>query len=373
MTDDIRFVLEQALRAPSGDNTQPWRWVVRGESIELWNESSDDPLHTLYSGSRDNSQASYLSFGAAIENASVAATTRGYRAEISYFPDPACPLLIAVLALLKDPSVAPDPLADFLAARVTNRRPYRRVPLADAERAALLSATEDRALGEIKLLDDRQSVAKLATIASLHDELIFSIKRLHAYIFSHINWTRREDDRRRIGFYFPTLAAPPFTWGFMQLMRHWWFMRIGIACGLHRFISLEQRIIYRESGGYGIMLLPGDSPADWVRVGRLTERVWLAATREGLSLHPLNGVILLSLSVETEEGKRMFSRAQRQRLVEGSEGIARIFGVERGRIAFLFRVGRGRAPGGRTSRLPFERLVEVAAPLEHAARSPHER
>jgi len=362
MNDDSRFILEQALRAPSGDNTQPCHWVVRGNILELWNKSSNDPLHALYGSSPENSQALYVSFGMAIENVSVAATTRGYRTAVSYFPDQGRPTLIAVLTLEHDATIAPDPLANALKKRMTNRKMYRASPLTSDERAKLLAAGTDRESGETKLLDDRQSVKELARIASLHDELIFSIKGLHEYVFNHINWTKREDDRRRIGFYFPTLAAPPFTWGFMQLMRHWWIMRIGITFGLHKFISLEQRFVYRHSGAYGIVTAHGTAPTDWVRVGRLTERLWLAATNEGLSFHPLNGVLLLTLGIDTDEGQQMFSSEQQRRLKDASGAIARIFDVHGATIAFMFRIGHGKLPSARTSRLPFEKMVDIVPP-----------
>jgi len=188
---------------------------------------------------------------------------------------------------------------------------------------------------------------------------MFGTKPLHDYIFSHINWTKSEDRRRRVGFYFPTLAAPPFTWGAMQLLRHWWIMRLGIALGLHRLIALEQRFVYRRAGAYGIVLARGDSPTDWMRVGRLVERIWLAATNAGLSLQPLTGVIFLTIGSGTEEGKRTFTLDERNRLKEARENIARIFGVEDRTLAFMFRIGRAKPPSAHTSRRPFEQMVDI--------------
>ena len=359
MNDDIRFILENALLAPSGDNNQPWHWVVRGNTLELWSRFSDEPLNSLYSNSSKNTSSAYLALGTAIENASIAGTARGYRTAISYFPDSSRPMLSAVLTLSKDARVQPDPLANVLSRRVTNRKPYSHKPLQPHERAKLLEAGRDEELGETKFIDDRTSINKLATLASLHDELMFGTKPLHDYIFSHINWTKSEDRRRRVGFYFPTLAAPPFTWGAMQLLRHWWIMRLGIALGLHRLIALEQRFVYRRAGAYGIVLARGDSPTDWMRVGRLVERIWLAATNAGLSLQPLTGVIFLTIGSGTEEGKRTFTLDERNRLKEARENIARIFGAQGKTLAFMFRIGRAKPPSAHTSRRPFEQMVDI--------------
>ena len=359
--EDVRFILENALRAPSGDNTQPWRWVVRGNVFELWNESSDEPLHTLYSSSQDNSQASHLSFGAAIENAVIAATVRNYRTDVFYFPNPVQSLLVARLVFVIDSAITADSLGQTLSKRVTNRKTYRRKPLQPEERARLIGSSPHEGSEGIRLIDDRASVNELAAIASLHDELIFSTKGLHHYVFAHINWTKREDARRRIGFYFPTLAAPPCTWGFMQIIRHWWVMRIGIALGLHRVIALEQQFVYRQSGAYGIVLTKGDTPTDWIEAGRQVERLWLTATSMGLSVHPLNGTLLLALSLNTEAGQHFFSLQQQDRLREGRRKIASLFSVEDKKIAFMFRIGHGKPPAARTSRLPLEKVVTFAS------------
>lgn len=359
LSDDIRYILTSALLAPSGDNSQPWHWVVRGDTLELWQVPDESPK--AISVNRVGDVPSYIGLGAAIENAVIAASSRGYLATVAYAPDPAQPMLAATLVLSRDAQGAPDRLAAFLEKRETNRKRYARTLLSFDERAALVSANGDGAWGEVRLLDDRPSINTLAAAASLHDELIFTTKVMHDFLFSRINWTKREDARKRTGFYFPTLAAPPFTWGAMQLLRHWWILRIGIALGLHRYIVAEQRSVYRRAAAYGIVISRGRSPADVMRAGRLIERTWLAATAAGLSFQPLTGVIYLADLLETKVGRHVFSPHQQQRIKDAAAEIARAFGAEEETVVFLFRTGHGKPPSSRTSRRPFEHMVSVAA------------
>src|SRR3989339_590851 len=102
MNDDIRFILENALLAPSGDNNQPWHWTVRRNMLELWSRFSDEPMNSLYSSSSSSSSSAYLALGTAIENACIAATARGYRVTVSYFPNSPEPTLVALLILAKE-------------------------------------------------------------------------------------------------------------------------------------------------------------------------------------------------------------------------------------------------------------------------------
>ncbi|KKQ47115.1 MAG: hypothetical protein US66_C0019G0001, partial [Candidatus Moranbacteria bacterium GW2011_GWD2_37_9] len=124
-----------------------------------------------------------LALGTAIENACIAATARGYRVTVSYFPNSPEPTLVALLILAKEVAVKCDPLSHALPERATNRKPYSRKPLQPGDFAMLLDSGKDDELGEIKLLDDRPSIDALAATASLHDELMFSVKGLHDYIF----------------------------------------------------------------------------------------------------------------------------------------------------------------------------------------------
>lgn len=360
MNEDIRFILEEALLAPSGDNTQPWQWIVRDSTLELWSRFPNDRLHDLYSSSSNRGSSAYLALGTAIENACIAATVKKFLTDVTYFPDSSKPTLVATIKLIRDQSVTKDELVDSLSVRMTNRHPYRRTPLTDYERSRLFEACTQSEFGELQILTDRSSIGALATIASLQDELMFSAKDLHDYIFSNINWTKRQDKNRRIGFYYPTLAAPPFSWVMMQLLSQWWFARLGTFFGLHKMISFEQRFVYRQAGAYGVTIALGNTPTDWIKVGRLTERVWLMATKLGLSVHPLNGVVLLVLGIDTDTAKNAFTSSQRERLKAAHAQMSKLFNADDKIIAFLFRIGHAAIPTARTSRLPFNDVVNEA-------------
>ena len=356
MDDAIRFILETALRAPSGDNMQLLHWIVRGDTLELLRSPKEDLLNRM-----TLDRAFFVSVGTMVENVVIAATTRGYRTGISYFPDTSRTDLIAIVRLVVDTSVIADPLAQVLMVRATNRKPYTRQALTSDERTPLLALSGE--LGEMRLLEDTPSIKLLSQAVSVYDELIFSTKVLHNNFFNLISWTKREDERRRTGFYFPTLSAPPFSWGAMQLLRHWWIMKLGIALGLHRLLAFEQRQVYQHAGAYGMILARGDTPLDWVLAGRLVERSWLTATKAGLSFQPLTGTLYLALGMDSEESRNLFSLKQQNRIKKARATLAQLFGVEDRNIAFMFRIGHGNSPGARTSRLPFEKMVQIAAPV----------
>lgn len=87
------------------------------------------------------------------------------------------------------------------------------------------------------------------------------------------------------------------------------------------------------------------------------QRVWLEATRMGLSVQPLTGILFLVqriLKGATEE----LSRLHIQIITDAYKKITDTFGLEKEEtVVFLFRVGRSEPPSARTVRFPLEDVV----------------
>ncbi len=122
MNDDIKFILEHAIAAPSIKNCQPWRWVVVDEhTLQLWRVMERDHKDIELG----NREAHHVSLGAALQNAHIAASARHYRTSVSYFPDPARELLIASITLTKDPE-EPKKVSEHCALQQRKRGAHER-------------------------------------------------------------------------------------------------------------------------------------------------------------------------------------------------------------------------------------------------------
>jgi nitroreductase len=82
-TADLATAVEHALRAPSVNNTQPWQWRIRPDSVELhadWNRhlmATDPDRRDLL-----------LSCGAALHHLEVALAARGLAVQVRRMPEP---------------------------------------------------------------------------------------------------------------------------------------------------------------------------------------------------------------------------------------------------------------------------------------------
>lgn len=87
-------VIEQAVklacRAPSLHNSQPWRWVLEGNAVRLF----EDKDRVLYATDHSGREA-LLGCGAVLDHFRVAMAAAGWTANVDRFPNPNDPLLLA--------------------------------------------------------------------------------------------------------------------------------------------------------------------------------------------------------------------------------------------------------------------------------------
>jgi nitroreductase len=170
-TGTVRTVLALASRAPSVHNTQPWRWRVSAEGLDLYSEESRQLPNTDPDG-RDL----ILSCGAALNHCVVALAAVGWRAKVARLPNPSDPSHLAALELFP---YSADSLDIALAAAIPRRRTDRRhysswpVPVSDI---ALMTARAARNGVTLCLVDDvdrlHRTVAQSVWNHMTHDYLV---------------------------------------------------------------------------------------------------------------------------------------------------------------------------------------------------------
>lgn len=113
---DFLFMVEQAIKAPSGHNTQPWLFKVNESNIEIHpNFEKSLPIVDF-----DNREL-FVSLGCATENLCIAASCMGYEASVSNNNEG-----LITIDLTKSDSVLPNSLFEQIAERQTNRSVYNR-------------------------------------------------------------------------------------------------------------------------------------------------------------------------------------------------------------------------------------------------------
>jgi hypothetical protein len=267
---DIAFLVATAARAPSVHNTQPWKFRVSGNVIELRADTGRQ-LHQVDPAGREL----MISCGAALFGLRLGLRKLGYLGAVGLLPDPAQPWLVARVEPDGNSAMSREE-SDLLAAlphRHTHRGPFTPGEIPPRLLAALqLDASTEGA--ELLLVDDPELVADLAgLVTAAADE-----QRASPQITAELaRWVQPPGSQARDGV--PARARPgsPDTDAP--------FVQAGSGDATAR-LRLPQRDFGQpgtERGGGGspsataVLVTAGDEPADWLRAGQGLHRLLLRA------------------------------------------------------------------------------------------------
>ncbi len=278
---DMAFLVATAARAPSVHNTQPWKFRVRGNAVELLADPSRK-LHRIDPVGREL----MISCGGALFGLRLGLRKLGYLAAVDFLPDPAQPGLVA--------RVGPDGRApmsraevELLAAlphRHTHRGPFApgEIPTRLLTEMRLDAAAEG---GELVLVEDPALVKDLAGLVSAAAEEQRASPEIAAEL---ARWVQPLDSQARDGVPASARLAPmgdPPTGD-----EH----TGGAPAGdVRREDEARPRLPERDFGRPGteiaggvppsataVLVTAGDDAADWLRAGQALHRLLLrAATR----------------------------------------------------------------------------------------------
>jgi molybdopterin/thiamine biosynthesis adenylyltransferase len=346
-------ILDLARWAPSGDNTQPWRFEIAGER-HLVVHGFDTRDHCVYDLTGHPSQ---ISLGALLETVAIAASAHGLKANVRRRPDSPEEKPVFDIRFEPDTGLRPDPLLPYIRHRSVQRRPLSARPLTGREKASL-----EAAVGEgfrVLWLEGFSNRWRAARLMFANAKLRLTLPEAYRVHREVIQWNARfSEDRipdRAVGVDPLTLRLMRWTmrsWRRVEFFNRYlggtWLPRIeldlipSLACAAH-FVILSPT--------------PPRSPDDYVAAGRAAQRFWLVATRLCLQVQP--EMTPLVFAGYAREGVRFSEKsdadAQARALARRLDAL--LGEGEAARAVFMGRIGAGPAAAARSLRLPLARLM----------------
>jgi nitroreductase len=271
--EKLRFMLNYAVLAPSGHNTQPWLFSVSEGEVKLRTDRTRglpvvDP----------EDRALVISCRAALFYLRVAMRHFGYEADVEALPDPDDPDLLARVLLGADHKETEEELMLFQAIpeRRSNRGPFedRQVP------GRLLSALQAAAWEEgtwLHLFEDENAKHTIAELIAEGDRTQLADKRFRRELASwvHPNRTKSRD------------GIPGYAFGFGDLMSLAGPFAIR-TFDMGKGQAAKDRQLAEGSPVLAILGTEGDAPSEWLAAGQALARVLLRARAEGVWASFLN-------------------------------------------------------------------------------------
>ncbi len=355
MTRDIlQQILDLARWAPSGDNTQPWRFEIIGpDRVDIHGYDTRD--HVLYDF---DGHASQMAHGALLETLRLAATRFGLRAE--WCLRPGCPDRAPIYEVTLHPSdISEDPLTPFIERRTVQRRAMRTTPLSSEEKDALISAVgQDYSLQFFDSFSDRLAVGRL-----LWKNAYLRLTCPEAYPVHRdiIEWNARYSSDRIPD---QAVGVDPLTAKLMRWVMQSWqrvdFFNRYLAGTIVPRIQLD--FIPALACASHILLRPKKIQSgltDHLAAGMALQRLWLTATRLGLHLQPEMTPVIFRWYVQAN---RQFS--QEAGINAGAVALAKQFeqisSAQPGDgFAFFCRIGHSGEPRSRSIRKELHQMIDA--------------
>jgi hypothetical protein len=259
----LAFLLRYAILAPSGHNTQPWKFAVGKDEIAIFVNKD----HWLRVADADQREL-YASVGCALENLLIAAEHFGYGHQVTYFPEALNQRLVAAVEFLPgqtSSSFRSPELFDAISARHTNRKPYDGRPIAEEalERIKACVVEDDISL---YLASDSEIKRKADELASRADAIQFADPAF----------------RREMACWADEGAFGP-PWLLAKLAQ----LAVSYLDQSKRVAKKDSELLM-SAPVFGMICSKENDRLSQVKVGQVFERIYLTATALDIRLQPMS-------------------------------------------------------------------------------------
>ncbi|MDC0718469.1 Rv1355c family protein [Nannocystis bainbridge] len=358
-TEQARELVELAARAPSGGNTQPWRWLLRGGRLFLFHERARSESLADF-----RAMGGVAALGAAAESLRLAAHARGLELAQQVFPSADEPDLAAVFERLAGPGpdALPhwhDELAGALGARNTNRKASPREPLDLAHHDALRDATCSISGARLQFVAGDADLAEIADLIGIGDQQRIIDDRLNREMFREVRWTPEEAEATRDGITIDSLELSAADRAGLSMCRRQDALPLLRALGGGKGLRKSAAKAIASASAVGLLTMPRIGAEQFFRGGQALQRMWLVAHALGLAIYPMSTLPYLFLRVR--HGGEGLSEAAVAALAEARPRFTRLFpGEPEQAEVLLFRVSRAEALTQSSLRRPVAEILHVS-------------
>ena len=351
-------VLDLARWAPSGDNSQPWRFEVLGDDRAVVH-AFDTRRHCVYDL---EGHASQLSVGAMLETLRIAAAARQRVARVERRREAPAEAPVFDVRLEPARALAADDLHRAIRDRSVMRKPLSVRSLREDDKRRLEAAVGDAY--RVVWFEGARERLRLAWLAVKSAKIRLTIPEAYAVHRQIIEWDARYSEDRvpdqALGADALSLRSMRWvmaSWDRVQLMNRWFGGTLaprlqldllpGVFCAAHFALVAAK---------------PPQDIDDYLGAGAAVQRFWLTATLLGLQLQPQYTPLVFAEYVRRRVAFTSVESAQR-RAGWVERRLAQLLGEEAAPAAvFLGRLGYGRPHPARSLRLPLERLLVPEKP-----------
>ncbi len=276
----LQFLLHYAVQAPSTHNTQPWRFKLQGHAVDLY--AAPGPALPV---ADPQGREAIISCGAALFYLRVALHYFGYSGDITPFPDPHTPDLLARVGLghQRRPTAEDRLLFGAMRDRHTNRLPFTAAAVPPALCDALHTAAQQEGVW-LRLIAEPPLRQIIATMIAVGDRVQWADPRFRE---EQAAWVHRPQDEHADG-------IPTANLGRGDLAVYT-APRTVASFALAAYQAEHDYGLADSAPLLGVIATAADRPLYWLVAGQALAHILLRATLAGLAASFLNQPIQVPL------------------------------------------------------------------------------
>jgi len=353
-TDTIKKIIKYGTYAPSGDNSQPWKFVItNNKKILIYiRPEKDNPILNVHSG------GSYLSSGAVIENIRIASFCFGYELSVEYFPDNNDDTLVSELSFKSinntNNKKRNGKWLEIIKERSTNRKLYSST-IGKKTLDYLYEIKDKLNTDSCKILyiSNQKDKNLIAKELSLSEQIILETEELHKLLYKDVVWTKKKELIKRHGLFVKTLEFNPIQTLIFWFCRKWSFISRLNRIGFSKFVAKQNEKTYKHSGLIGFLIIKETRPSDYLHAGEIMQNIWLNSTKFNLSFQPVTGIFFLNEAINEQKGKSPISNFNCKLINSSYNKLSDLLKLQPSEnILLSFRIGESKRTKNRSSRLP---------------------
>ena len=267
---DYLFMIEQATKAPSGHNTQPWLFHICEDSIEI----HPDNRKTLHVVDR-NRREMFVSLGCATENLCIAAGSIGYASKVNVSEEG-----IISIELHSVDNQKKTLLSGQITRRQTNRSIYNGKQIPEKVIRELLTLEKEEYIGIYCWQKQSIEFNKIRDYVLVGNKIQMSDSCFKNELKSWMRFNKRDEQQTLDGLSYAVFGAPNLPRWLSRLI-----MGTYLTPGMQN-TSDEKKV--NSSSHVVLFTVKNDSIPEWIQLGRTLEHFLLKTTEAGIATAFIN-------------------------------------------------------------------------------------
>lgn len=282
--DEIEAIVTAACLAPTGGNSQPWKWVYHNNALLLFHD-----IHYSFSFLDYKNYGSYVGFGAAFENIELKAAQLGYATTIQLFPKGDKSLFIAIVTFNKSNAAPKDDLVNYIETRLTNRNLGEYYTISQNEIEKITASVAKIKDASLKFITDRNEINKLARVIAAADKIRMMHPQGHRdTFFSEMRWTPTEAESTRDGIDIATVGVSAGEAAGLAMAKDYKAIEYLKAWGKGEAFEKLTKKGAAVASAIVLVKMPTATKVDYIEGSKAMQRVWLETTRLGFAVQPVS-------------------------------------------------------------------------------------